>query len=66
MPSADDTARRSRQDLLDLQSSLRDRIDAADDDQLKAALETAAEALGGLAGAFDDFVEGDEKAWDGD
>ena len=52
------------QDLLDLQDAPRDRIADAGDDQLKAALETTAEALGGLAGAFADFVEGDEEAWD--
>ena len=63
MTSAD-TARRSRQDLLDLQDSLRDRVHETDDDQLAAVLETAAEALGGLAEAFADFAEGDEAAWD--
>ncbi|MDT0632155.1 hypothetical protein [Rubrivirga litoralis] len=63
MPLAD-TARRSHQDLLDLQSSLRDRVHETDDDQLAAVLETAAEALGGLAEAFADFDEGDEAAWD--
>lgn len=60
-----DTALRSRQDLLDLQESLRGRVLETDDDQLAAALETAAEALGGLAEAFADFAEGDEAAWDG-
>ena len=61
----DDTARRSRQDLLDLQESLRDRVHETDDDQLAAVLETTAEALGGLAEAFADFADGDEAAWDG-
>ena len=63
--SAPDTARRSRQDLLDLQDAFRERITGTDDDQLAAVLETAAEALGGLAEAFGDFAEGDEAAWDG-
>lgn len=65
MSVADDTARRSRQDLLDLQDQLRDRVHQTDDDQLAAVLETTAEALGGLAEAFGDFAEGDESAWDG-
>lgn len=57
-------ARRGRQQLLDLQTQLRDALGSSDDDQLRALFETTAEALGGLARAFDDYVEGDEEAWE--
>lgn len=64
--SADaDLAGRHRQRLLDLQNALRDDLAKSEDDQLKALFETTAEALGGLANAFDDYVEADEGAWEG-
>jgi hypothetical protein len=62
-PSAD-LARDGRQRLLALRDHLRSALSDSDDDQLKALFETTAEALGGLASAFDDYVEGDEEAWE--
>ncbi len=55
-------AGRHRQRLLDLQAALRDALTESEDAQLQALFETTAEALGGLASAFDDYVEG---AWKG-
>ena len=63
-PSDAARARDGRQRLLDLQARLRDALGASDDDQLKALFETTAEALGGLANAFDDYVGADEEAWE--
>ena len=45
--------------------ALRALVSEADDAQLKASLETAAEAVGGLMDAFVDIQEGDEAAWGG-
>ena len=58
-------AREGQQRLLRLQSGLRDALGDSDDAQLKALFETTAEALGGLASAFDDYVVADEGAWEG-
>ena len=63
-PSDAARARDGRQRLVDLQARLRDALGASDDDQLKALFETTAEALGGLANAFDDYVGADEEAWE--
>ncbi|OZC03361.1 hypothetical protein [Rubricoccus marinus] len=71
MPSPSALALEHRQRLLALQSDLRDSLSALDGAsgdaplQLRATIETAAEALGGLANAFGDFAEGDEDAWEG-
>ena len=59
-------ARDAHDRLVALQDGLRDLIEDAEDGQLRATLETTAEALGGLAHALDDIVEGEEDAWDAD
>ena len=41
---------------------LRDDVKAVDDPQAKALFETAAETLGGLLQAFEDYDRGDEAA----
>jgi hypothetical protein len=43
--------------------ALRDDIEIVDDPQLKAMFETAAEVLGGLAKAFNDYERKNEPAW---
>jgi len=44
---------------------LRDDLKAVDDPRAKALFETAAETLGGLLKAFEDYERGDEPAWEG-
>jgi hypothetical protein len=55
---------KQRQALRSLQQQLREDLKQLDNDQAKAMYETTAEALGGLEGAFTDFLAGDEAAWD--
>lgn len=69
MPLSDADARLAQDGhdrLATLQSDLRDLVEDAEDAQLRATFETAAEAVGGLAEAFSDIVEGEEEAWDED
>ena len=47
-------------------SHLRDDVKAMEDPQAKALFETAAETLGGLLQAFEDYERGDEPAWEGE
>lgn len=66
MALSDADARRARtaHDRLGaLRDALRDLVPESEDDQLRATLETTAEALGGLMDAFADIQEGDEAAW---
>ncbi|CCD83762.1 conserved protein of unknown function [Bradyrhizobium sp. ORS 285] len=49
--------------LQDIRNHLRDDIDKVDEPQLKAMFETSAEVLGGLAKAFQDYEQKNEKAW---
>jgi hypothetical protein len=49
--------------LATLRDDVRATIGRADDPQLKAALETGAEVLGGLRQAFVDYGKGSEEAW---
>lgn len=49
--------------LATLRDDVRATIRRADDPQLKAALETGAEVLGGLRQAFVDYGKGSEEAW---
>lgn len=64
---ADDPTRHTREvqrRLSDLISYLRDEVHDVEDAQAKALFETAAETLGGLKEAFEDYEEGDEAAWE--
>lgn len=49
--------------LARLRDDVRGTIGRVDDPQLKAALETGAEVLGGLRQAFVDYGQGREEAW---
>ena len=49
--------------LATLRDDVRATIGRVDDPQLKAALETGAEVLGGLRQAFVDYGKGSEEAW---
>lgn len=49
--------------LATLRDDVRATIRCVDDPQLKAALETGAEVLGGLRQAFVDYGQGSEEAW---
>jgi hypothetical protein len=49
--------------LKELQDHLREDIEKVDEPQLKAMFETAAEVLGGLMKAFDDYERKNEPAW---
>lgn len=42
---------------------LRDDVKEVNDPKAKALFETAAETLGGLLQAFEDYERGDEAAW---
>lgn len=44
-------------------SHLRSDVKNVDDPKAKALFETAAETLGGLLNAFQDYEQGDETAW---
>lgn len=50
--------------LSELIDQLRRSVEAVDEPQAKALFETAAETLGGLREAFEDYEEGDEEAWE--
>ncbi|MEP9398270.1 hypothetical protein [Mesorhizobium sp. KR2-14] len=49
--------------LEELKDHLREDIQKINEPQLKAMFETSAEVLGGLAKAFRDYQEKNEKAW---
>lgn len=51
--------------LQDLVDHLREDVRKVDAPQAKALFETAAETLGGLKRAFEDYESGDEAAWEG-
>ena len=55
--------KKMKQRLHDIAQHLREDIDKIDEPQCKAMFETAAEVLGGLAKAFDDYLNKSEKAW---
>ena len=46
-----------------LVTHLRDDVKEVSDPKAKALFETAAETLGGLLQAFEDYQQGDEPAW---
>lgn len=56
--------RQVRSRLDDLIQHLREDVTKVDDPQAKALFETAAETLGGLKKAFEDYEEGREDAWE--
>ena len=56
-------ARRAEERLQEMQVSLRHDLQETDDAQFRALAETAAEVLGGLRHAFEDYREGEEAAW---
>ncbi|WP_035639146.1 hypothetical protein [Bradyrhizobium sp. ORS 375] len=55
--------RKMQKALQDIRDHLREDIDKVDEPQLKAMFETSAEVLGGLAKAFQDYEQKNEKAW---
>ena len=55
--------RKMREALSELQKHLRDDIGKVEDAQFKAMFETAAEVLGGLRKAFEDYEKKNEAAW---
>jgi hypothetical protein len=52
-----------KQRLSETRDHMRSDIAKVDDPQFKAMFETAAEVLGGLIKAFDDFEQKNEPAW---
>jgi hypothetical protein len=56
-------AQKMEQRFQEIRNHLREDIDKVDDPQFKAMFETAAEVLGGLAKAFRDYQQKNEKAW---
>lgn len=50
--------------LSELIDQLRRSIEVVEEPQAKALFETAAETLGGLRQAFEDYEQGDEEAWE--
>ena len=55
--------KKMQQQLHDITQHLREDIDKIDEPQCKAMFETAAEVLGGLTKAFNDYLNKSEKAW---
>jgi hypothetical protein len=55
--------RKMREALADIKAHLREDIDKVDEPQFKAMFETAAEVLGGLEKAFQDYEQKTESAW---
>jgi hypothetical protein len=51
------------QRLQEIRKHLREDIVQVDEPQFKAMFETAAEVLGGLVKAFQDYQQKSEKAW---
>ncbi len=49
--------------LKEMMDHLRDDVEKVDEPQLKAMFETAAEVLGGLRKAFNDYEKKNESAW---
>ena len=58
-----ETARQAQRRLQETMDAMRSDIDAVDEPQLKALLETSAEVLGGLRQAFGDCERRNEEAW---
>ena len=56
--------RQIKERLTELIDHLREDVHKVDDPQAKALFETTAEALGGLAKAFEDYEAKDEAAWE--
>ena len=67
MPDSDTDPRhhtaKMKQRLTETISHLRSDIDKVDEPRFKAMFETAAEVLGGLVKAFDDYERKSESAW---
>jgi hypothetical protein len=55
--------RKMRAALGDIRDHLREDIGKVDEPQFKAMFETAAEVLGGLIKAFEDYEQKNEAAW---
>jgi uncharacterized membrane-anchored protein YhcB (DUF1043 family) len=55
--------RKMQMRLQETMDHLRADIEKVDEPQLKAMFETAAEVLGGLKKAFDDYEKKNEAAW---
>lgn len=53
----------ARERLGALADHFRDQVSATEEPQARAILETAAEVLGGLKTAFEDYGEKNEAAW---
>lgn len=62
-PKGEALAKTAEERLTEMQVSLRHDLQETDDVQFRALAETAAEVLGGLKKAFEDYREGDEAAW---
>lgn len=52
-----------KQRLAETMNHLREDVAKVDEPQFKAMAETAAEVLGGLVKAFDDYERKNEQAW---
>jgi hypothetical protein len=67
MPDAEGHPRyhttRMKQQLSAMVEHLRSDVEKVDEPQFKAMFETAAEVLGGLVKAFDDYERRNEPAW---
>lgn len=63
MSAPTEHTRAVKQQLTDLIDDLRRRVRQVDAPQAKALFETAAETLGGLREAFEDYEAKDEAAW---
>lgn len=59
-----DAAQKAQEDLSRLAEDFRAALRRTDDPQLKAMLETSAEALLGLHNAFADYLRAEEPAWE--
>ena len=56
--------RKMRSRFQELIEHLRSDVDKVDEPQFKAMFETAAEVLGGLEKAFEDYERKNESAWE--
>jgi hypothetical protein len=56
--------RKMRSQFRELIEHLRSDVEKADEPQSKAMFETAAEVLGGLEKAFEDYERKNESAWE--
>ncbi len=55
--------RKMRERMDELAAHLRSDVEKVDEPKFRAMFETAAEVMGGLAKAFDDYARKNEAAW---